>query len=237
MQDYKYKGIPLTTAIMAELALQYVKDRRVPVKRDDILKYVVSEHESRGGGKGGANPEKKLTHALNGLVEDGKLLRPTSGYYRAENLAEEAVAPPDAETVSLLVEDDQLYPREKIGEGDEIVYLYSNSSDEKLAGYENKEYWPCKIGYTAGRLTSRLLAQGAMTSIAYAPIVGLVISTDDGRSLEKAIHTALDQAGARIDGKFGTEWFLTSPQRIKDWYQAYKHATEALMVSAADISE
>jgi hypothetical protein len=56
----------------------------------------------------------------------------------------------------------------------------------------------------------------------------LVIKTDDGRSLERAIHVALDQAEARDDEAIGGEWFYTSPDRIKFWYQTHMGAVAKL---------
>ena len=51
--------------------------------------------------------------------------------------------------------------------------------------------------------------------------MGLVIRTDDGRALERALHTALDRAAARMNGAVGDEWFETTPQKIKEWYSGY----------------
>ena len=60
------------------------------------------------------------------------------------------------------------------------------------------------------------------------PVVGLVIKTDDARSLERAVHAALDAANARVEAAIGREWFATSPAKIKDWFTAQQQTVAAL---------
>ncbi|MEI9993256.1 MAG: GIY-YIG nuclease family protein [Rhizomicrobium sp.] len=234
MNDYKYKGIPLSPSIAAELALEFVSSSRNPVKRDDILKFVVQKHVSSAG-TAANDAEATLKKALSSLVTDGRLVRPSVGWYRVgqSTLAGEELDNSALATLDEAVGGDgeQLPPRHKLGSGAESVYLYYQSSDERLARLEGRDHWPCKIGFTAGLVTTRILSQGALTSIAVAPIVGLVIATDDGRMLERAIHAALDQAGTRIDEGFGTEWFQTSPERVVSWYESYRKIVDGLKIA------
>ena len=81
---------------------------------------------------------------------------------------------------------------------------------------------------SGSRLTGRLIAQRPSTSIGRPPVVGLVIKTNDGRCLERAIHFALDCAKARIDEAVGDEWFETTPQKIKDWHLAHQQTLGVL---------
>jgi hypothetical protein len=64
--------------------------------------------------------------------------------------------------------------------------------------------------------------------MARLPTVGLVIKTDDGYSLKRALHFALDDADARIDEALCDEWFETSPQRILEWYRLHQQSIAAL---------
>jgi hypothetical protein len=118
-----------------------------------------------------------------------------------------------------------------IGEGDELVYVYYQAADRKLADYEGKDSFPCKIGFTTGNLTARILGQFPSTGMARLPVVGLVIRTDDGRGLERTIHFALDRVEARIDDAVGAEWFNTSPERVKAWYLGYMKLVDQLRSS------
>jgi hypothetical protein len=117
---------------------------------------------------------------------------------------------------------------ETIGDGAELIYLYFNEAERKLAQHEGRDRWPCKIGFTKGRLTTRLLQQKPVTSMSRLPVVGLVIKTNDGHELEQAIHTALDQAGFRLERAVGAEWFDTSPAKIRNWYAAHEQTIAAL---------
>jgi hypothetical protein len=99
--------------------------------------------------------------------------------------------------------------------------VYYQAAERKLARLESKDFFPCKIGFTAGNLSTRILGQFPAAGMARLPVVGLAIRTDDGSRLERTIHFALDQAEARIDDAVGAEWFNTSPDRVKAWYLAY----------------
>jgi hypothetical protein len=123
---------------------------------------------------------------------------------------------------------DREIPHETIGDGEEFVYVYYQATEQKLAEFEGKKFWPCKIGFTARNVSVRILAQFTATGMARLPVIGLVIKTDDGHALESAIHFALDQAEVRIDDAPGTEWFDTSPDRIKSWYQTHMETVAKL---------
>jgi hypothetical protein len=121
-----------------------------------------------------------------------------------------------------------LTPEETIGSGNEIVYVYFNEAERKLAKHEGRDWWPCKVGYTSGGLSERPLAQSPRTAIGRLPIVGLVIKTEDGRALERTLHFALESAASRMSEAIGDEWFETTPQKIKEWYSGYVHTIGVL---------
>ena len=231
MSEYRYKNIPLTPSIAAELIVAHLSGVRQPTLRGDIIKYVEDGHRTLGG-TSGRDPIPSIKKALNRLVDEGKINRHAVGWYSLTDNAsgggvgEEAAAqspvsdPEDANEL--------LTPEDTEGEGDELVYVYFHEADRKLANHEGRNWWPCKVGFTAGNLTSRILGQGPATSMARLPTVGLVIKSNDGRGLERAIHFALDEAETRIDEALGNEWFETSPQRIMDWYRMHQQAVAFL---------
>jgi Meiotically up-regulated gene 113 len=196
----------------------------MPVKRDELVKYAAEEHE-RLGGKNRGDSTASVKKALNGLVDEEKVSHPTLGYYspRKEGSEDETDTDKVIAAISETAEQDstnsRLVPDEIIGGGDESVYVYYQASDRKLAELEGSNVWPCKIGFTAGNLSTRVFAQFPATGVARLPVVGLVIRTDDGHGLERAIHFALDSAEVRIDDAIGSEWFDTSIDRIKAWYE------------------
>lgn len=107
-----------------------------------------------------------------------------------------------------------------IGEGPESVYLYYHDVHAEFAATKGLFVWECKIGRTIGEPNARIIGQGALTCFPRPPIVGLLIRTHDGRSTEALLHSALVLAGRRIDQGGGSEWFLTSPDRVSDWFSA-----------------
>jgi hypothetical protein len=233
MAEYQYRGIPLTPTVGRDLVWEYLTQQTGPVKRSDLIKYAEAEHKNRGG-TGGGDPTNSVKRALNGLIEEQKVI-PTGalGYYslasgQARSSAVDNTRLPIA--TEQIGGSDSIIPKETIGVGAELVYVYYDDARRELAELKGNNVWPCKIGFTAGHLSSRILAQ--TTGMARLPIVGLVIKTDDGRSLERALHIALDQAERRDDEAIGTEWFLTSPDRVKLWYQTYSEAVTKLRVDA-----
>ncbi len=231
MSDYQYKNIPLTPSIATDHIIEYLSAQQRPVKRADVTRYVAQRHENLGGATV-ADSEHRVKRALNRLVDEGKVARPSIGWYSTGNIVRDASAdsPPQQElgAIDLSVQAELIVAEETIGEGDELVYVCFHEADRKLAKYEEKNWWPRKVGFTAGNLTTRILSQGPLTSMARPPSVGLVIKTNDGHSLERAIHYALDEANARIAEALGSEWFDTSPHRIKIWYEKYIHAIDIL---------
>jgi T5orf172 domain len=231
MSDYQYKNIPLTPSIAADHLIEYLSAQKIPMKRADVTRYVAQRHEALGGTTV-TDSENRVKLALNRLVDEGKIIRPSTGWYLKisadDNDSSDSFDQQQLSTLDVSPEVELINAEETIGEGDELVYVYFHEADRKLASYENRTWWPCKVGFTAGNLTTRILSQGPLTSMARPPSVGLVIKTTDGHALERAIHFALDGANTRIVEAMGSEWFDTSPTRIKTWYEKYSLAVDIL---------
>lgn len=110
-------------------------------------------------------------------------------------------------------------PEETIGSGTEQVYVYFAPSERRLAHLEQRDRWPCKVGYTAGDAPRRIMAQRPATVMAHAPIIGLVIKTNQGRQLECILHLALRERGAAMTDAIGADWFCTSPFEVKALFE------------------
>ena len=52
------------------------------------------------------------------------------------------------------------------------------------------------------------------TSNAEAPIIGLVIYTDNSARLEKLLHDILKYKNNHVHDAVGREWFITSPNEV-----------------------
>lgn len=231
MSEYQFKNIPLSPSIAADIILEYLSSQASPVKRVELVRHVAERHQSLGGTVSG-NPQNRVMTALTRLVDEAKVSNPSFGWYMLNNHVVQEITNPMSSLTSQgeirIIESEQITSEKTVGNGDEQVYVYFADSERKLAKFENRDWWPCKVGFTAGSLTTRILSQGPLTSMAQIPVVGLVIKTDDGHALERIIHFALGAAGAQIDDALGSEWFNTSPDRIISWLERHGEAITSL---------
>jgi hypothetical protein len=212
------QSVSLSPSIATGLVIECLAAAGKAVKRNDLAKYAEDRHRERGGAIC-RNSNTSMKKALHRLASEGKITRPAPGWYALTDGIVESGVPDEPELIASEL---------TAGDGDEWVYVYFNESERRLAKHEGRSRWPCKVGYAPGSLTSRIWGQGIATSMARLPTVGLVIKTDDGYGLERALHFALDEADARIDEALGDEWFETSPQRILEWYRLHHQSIAAL---------
>ncbi len=230
MTAYKYEGLPLSPSMAMELIIQYLGIQQKPVRRVDLTRYVENRHVELGG-TAVANTQGRVMAALKRLVDDKMVLNPAFGFYSliANPSVEIETIESDSNDAVLADGTNEILVAERsLGSGDETVYVYFQESERKLAGFESRRSWPCKVGYTAGSLTTRIISQGLVTSMSKLPCVGLVIKTEDGRNLERILHSALDMSESRIADALGSEWFETSPEKIANWYLQFCEANKLL---------
>jgi hypothetical protein len=231
--DYKFEGLPLNPTMAMELIVQHLATQQKPVRRVDLTRIVENKHIELGG-LAVTNTQSRVMQALKRLVDDKVVSNPALGFYNlitSSQTAKDGVENTVLEEGELIESTAELLTAEmSVGAGMETVYVYFNEAERKLAGFENKKSWPCKVGYTGGSLTTRIISQGLSTSMSKLPSVGLVIKTEDGRGLERILHSALDMAGARIADALGSEWFETSPEKISVWYSQFCEANKSLSI-------
>lgn len=234
-----FTGVPLTAGVARRIIVDLLQHQS-QWRRKELATEVERTHLARGGSKGQQAPQSIVKKALTNLLEDGLvknvgfgLWRSTSSTGDVQQAADEGTPTDqlsDADPIQEAVEEGKT-----IGSGAEAVYVYFNPNDRELANLRTKNVWECKVGRTASaNAADRIIGQGAKTALSHAPVVGLVIQTDDSSALEKALHASLRLAEQRVDDSPGAEWFLTSPARIEAWYLAYQLAVAHL---AGDASE
>ena len=107
---------------------------------------------------------------------------------------------------------------ERIGEGNESVYLYYFPTYKRDAESKGLDRWRCNIGYTTDSAEDRVASQIG-DQLPEKAILSLVIQTHDCKALEKRIHAELKRRGRWIgDDIVGTEWFSTNPTEVEDIY-------------------
>jgi hypothetical protein len=223
---YPYAGVPLAPSTFEALAPRLFGG--TVVKRQDVIRAVVEEHRRLGGlpAAPGVVVESQAKRALQRMCKAGVATNAGSGHYRfvpSEN--DEAVEPDEAGPEPGEVElgdagasTFDLPPERVIGDGPEMVYVYYLPTYRRLAEVEGRDRWACKVGYTRGLVSTRVLGQ-ATTALPEIPVVGLALKGTRCRELEATIHGMLGLNGRRIEGIPGREWFETSPVEVERIYR------------------
>lgn len=225
--QYKYRGLPLSPSIIAELLAQEIFDGRLPptFQRRDVTELVARIHLERGGVRSSTDPAISVKKALASLRQSGVLEQPVGKYWRVvrhDSASEQGQDEPTSVPLdNVLVEEELSLPtprltiEQEIGEGEAAVYVYYFANDRRLAELQNHDVWECKIGMTVGDVAARVLGQLSQTAVHSLPVIGLVARTPEARNLETALHGILRAAGTHCRGDAtGIEWFRTSPDQV-----------------------
>jgi len=234
-------GIPLTS-LAARPIIRWLFDRDRQWRRKELAEEVERIHTLAGGTAGKQTAIMVTKKALRHLAEEGVVESVPNGFglwRRAGAAAFLATRDsPDLAQIPSVSEDDEdqqdFEIREKLGAGPESVYLYFNPNDQRLAELEERSAWECKIGRTVGEVHARILDQGVKTALSHTPVIGLVIMTPDSAALERALHASLRLADQTVEDSPGSEWFTTSPDKVKAWYQSFTNALDSLKPIEAD---
>ena len=211
--NYEWKNAVLLPSIGAALALELFDGQTLKRKQihDQIL-----EHHLANGGKPPNQGEVPLVKGIIGQLKlSGSIEQLYYGTYLIGGI--EGVEDEEADFETLEVE--PVYTIERtLGEGSETVYAYYYPSYRELAELRNEPGWPIKIGRTSSDLESRITSQVATTGVPEVPTIALVFHTDHSRWLEQYLHGALGLRRKHLVEAGGQEWFLTSPNEIKELY-------------------
>jgi len=214
--EYEYTRVPLTPAIATKLIQELFASRTV--ERHIIVDAVVRVHKERGGIDGKAKDTPRMVKkALAMMEKHGLASNPSFGHWRINPLIANFPTEQTQFEPERTVEQITVAPiaERVIGDGEQSVYLYYFESYRRLAELEGKLEFQCKIGRSERDPLLRVLSQ-ASTALPEYPKIALLLKTDDGASLETAIHSILCLRGKEVDDSPGTEWFLTSPSEVEE---------------------
>jgi hypothetical protein len=212
-KDYKYSGVKLTPGIFRELLIELFDGTLF--SRQTAITTISETHVLRGGvierGSDLVAVFKRATQDLQkqnvGLVNKGY------GMWELRYEKSEITILKDdvAEEKNTYVAD------ETIGTGDNAIYVYYYDVYFELSKLKGLSTWECKVGRTDRDPINRVLGQ-AGTCYPELPHIALIIKCNDSSVLEAALHNVLKMRGRWIADAPGTEWFMTTPQEIKDVY-------------------
>lgn len=210
---YKYGGMPLTPAVIAELTVELYDGTTVP--RADIISGVEAEHLRRGGIKSKANIVGSVKKALSNLRAKGLAGTVMTGYWQIGEQPD-FVLPQECDEEDVVSEnqnDNDIIADHDFGEGSECVYVYYLPTFKGQAIQNGESAWACKIGRTDHDPLTRVLSQ-ASTALPEHPHISVIFHTDNSRDWESALHSILRVRGSHLSNSPGTEWFETSPEEI-----------------------
>ena len=200
--EYKYVGKPFTPEIAEMLILELCTGETL--KKNVIKNRVYHEHHLIQGGAEHAyksfNRDLQIIFrdALNNLKNRG--LATNEGTHKKGYWKIIGTSSPDTQPDEL---------------PDSCVYIYYYPAYRKLAHFEKKDKYPCKIGSTGRGADTRMKEQ--VTGMPEKPTRELVIETDDPIGLERLIHYYLKKMGMHIQQAPGNEWFLINSEIAKDF--------------------
>ena len=214
MEKYKFKGLKLTPNVFKELLILLFDGKRF--ERKEAIDAIVKYHKEHDGivepNRDMVAIFKHVTAKLKG--KDDGISNPGFGVWELHHHVAET------EVVQGTPKIDELqYPADEVfGEGENAVYVYYYDIYKRYAEIKQQEIWECKIGRTDRDPIQRILGQ-AGTSYPEVPHIALVFRCTDSALLEAALHSVLKIRQRWLENAPGKEWFMTSPEEIKEIYQ------------------
>ena len=190
--SYEHAGKPLTQKIAMELVIEIFSGKTGIKKKE--MKQTVDETHTKRGGNLSTNEMHPVSGVLSVMKKQGLANNPDRGKW---SILSNTSDPFDSDAVRTL------------GKGNNSVYVYYYPAYRRLAEYEGKELWACKI--------SRVKPQ-VRTEIPEPPEIKFFFKTDDPENLEQTLHNILKFRGKHIADAPGKEWFMTSPNEIEGIY-------------------
>ena len=184
-----------------------------PQGRKELVERVATTHQNRRG-LPGTSPTSAVKKALSNLIRAGKIKRRTPGYYEWIGTAPGPIpvdsSPPSPASREKLYEPEDY----DIGDGNSYVYAYYYPAYRMLAEKTEEMDFPIKVGRSTD-YQERIETQSRATGMPEEPEVAVVWRTDKPEAAERMLHGHLEFRGKRLPDAPGSEWFLTSPDEIK----------------------
>ena len=208
-------GISLTPAIARNYILESFS-HRAQWTTGELKHEVVQRHRRAGGADARQMIQDVVNKALLSLKKSGFIRQLAYGFWKKTLVPD---AGNSVETAPAKISSDNGIRVERtISEGPESIYVYYFENEKKVAKYEGRSVWECKIGKSTGDPIDRILNQ-SKTARHTLPIIALAIRCDDAEGTERLLHQFFRYAGVwKKNEGCGEEWFLTNPERVAACY-------------------
>ena len=185
---YEYAGIPLLLPITRGLIIDIYAGKEHAITKDEINREIEERHFNlRGESASRDDRNRYVNRSLGGLPNAGHRGRGKGlSYWRIDHL--------------------------ELGTGNKWVYCFYFEPDQYKAMRDKKWCWKCNIGRTGNDPFKRIRDQ--TSGAPKAPIIPLLIRTDNERTLELYIHSILKTKGRHLTNTDTNEDFLTCPSEV-----------------------
>ena len=224
------RAIPAPPTKVKEYLLEILRSGQ-PFKRGELISQARLLAQKDGFILDASTAIPTVKKALKLLADDGGIENPRVGWWRIVKEDQASDSPETNQDEPEPRSEPRIAIQREIGNGPESVYVYFHEAHAELARLKGASVWECKVGSTLGDPDARVIGQGALTAFPSPPVIGLVIRSENGRALERAIHNALSLAGQRVERGGGSEWFVTSPDRIERWVLGFWNSLATFKIS------
>lgn len=220
MDPYKYEGLPLTPAVIGELATILFAGKTA--KRATIAEAAEQHHADHGGAPSVAASTKLQTkRALNVLARQNRV-RPTGvyGLWQFPPLPgmDELPVPAAVKETDNNRRSSRIQVERELGQGPQVVYMYSYPEYRRGAERDGRDSWPVKIGLSEKSDPRERVKEQCKEGAPEWPVIHLAIFTDDCSGLENMLKWVLRKQGRQCDTP-GVEWFDASPTLVTSLLQ------------------
>ena len=186
--NYEYAGVPLSLRSTRCFIIDIYGGKALACAKDEINRDIERRHlDLRGELASRGDRNRYVNSALGELPNaDHKGRVKDLSYWRIDHL--------------------------ELGTGNKWVYCFYFEVDQYRAIRDKKWCWKCNIGRTGDDPLNRIRDQ--TSGAPDAPIIPLLIRTDDERTLERYIHDILKERGRHLTNTSTHEDFLTCPSEI-----------------------
>jgi len=210
---YKYSGVKLTPGIFSELVIELFDGTLF--SRQSAIATIAKHHTQLGGI---VEHDRDLVAVFKAATN--KMLKQNIGLInKGYGMWELHYRKQDTKIIEDNIEEPKIsyIADEIIGDGNKAIYVYYYEAYKERASLKGSAMWECKIGRTDNDPIQRVINQ-AGTCYPELPRIALIIKSFDSVALEAALHNILKVRGKWIADAPGNEWFMTTPQEIKEMY-------------------
>ena len=184
---YEFAGVPLSLRSTRSLILDMYAGRELAFAKDEMSRDIEERHLGLRGQPASNDSDYYVRNSLYGLpnAEHREYVDGCS-YWKTNHL--------------------------ELGTGNKWVYCFYFERDQNRAIRSNKWCWQCNIGRTRNDPFDRIRDQ--TRDAPKAPIIPLLIRTNDERTLESYIHNTLKAKRRHLQNTDTNEDFLTCPSEV-----------------------